>query len=597
VLSGRLYRAALLPIPLALAIAALSLASLPRPATSSLAPDAFQGSRAFAEMNTLAREYPHRRPGSSGDEALATHITKDLEGLGGTAGGGFTVHAYSFSAQTIDGTRTLTTVVAQRPGSTSAAPIAILAHRDAAGTGARAEMSGTAALIELARVFAARETKRTIVLASTSGGSGGAAGAAEFAARVRGAFDAAIVLGDLAAKHERAPLVVPYSDGLGAAPLALQRTVSDAIGRETGSAPAAPSLLGQLAHFAFPFTVGEQGQLDRAGLPAVLIQASSERGPASDEAVSAERLEGLGRSALSAVDALDEAPDVAGGVQTSVVVQRKTFPAWALRLLVASLLLAPLIVAVDGFARARRQGLAVGRWTLWTLTCALPFLLCAAFARLLGAVGATGAAPATPFPPRGLSLDATALAASGAVVMALVLAWLLWPTLVRGVGLEVRAHAEAAGVCALLVLVLVSLLAWVLNPFAALLLVPAVHVWLLVVSPELRPRARVALVLVAIGLVPLAALIAFYAHELGLGFGQLLWSGVLLLAGGHVGLPGALLWSVALGCGAAMVMVALRTPFELADREDDEPLEITIRGPLGYAGPGSLGGTESALRR
>jgi hypothetical protein len=24
---------------------------------------------------------------------------------------------------------------------------------------------------------------------------------------------------------------------------------------------------------------------------------------------------------------------------------------------------------------------------------------------------------------------------------------------------------------------------------------------------------------------------------------------------------------------------------------------VTIRGPLGYAGPGSLGGTESALRR
>src|SRR5207244_3982334 len=112
---------------------------------------------------------------------------------------------------------------AQRPGATDSTPIAILAHRDAAGASARAELSGTAALLELARVFAARETKRTIVLVSTSGGSGGDAGAADFAAHARGTFDAAIVLGDLAAAHEREPLVVPHSAALGSAPLALPR--------------------------------------------------------------------------------------------------------------------------------------------------------------------------------------------------------------------------------------------------------------------------------------------------------------------------------------------------------------------------------------
>jgi hypothetical protein len=29
----------------------------------------------------------------------------------------------------------------------------------------------------------------------------------------------------------------------------------------------------------------------------------------------------------------------------------------------------------------------------------------------------------------------------------------------------------------------------------------------------------------------------------------------------------------------------------------DQREEVTVRGPLSYAGPGSLGGTESALRR
>jgi hypothetical protein len=31
--------------------------------------------------------------------------------------------------------------------------------------------------------------------------------------------------------------------------------------------------------------------------------------------------------------------------------------------------------------------------------------------------------------------------------------------------------------------------------------------------------------------------------------------------------------------------------------EDEGPQDVTVRGPVSYAGPGSLGGTESALRR
>src|SRR5205807_9808514 len=100
-----------------------------------------------------------------------------FRGLGGTAGGGFTVHVLGAEGQTIDGGQHLQTVVAVRPGSTPEAPILIVAHRDAAKAGSQGEMSATAALLELARVFAARETKRSIVLVSTSGGSGGDAGA------------------------------------------------------------------------------------------------------------------------------------------------------------------------------------------------------------------------------------------------------------------------------------------------------------------------------------------------------------------------------------------------------------------------------------
>jgi hypothetical protein len=597
-LNGRLYRAGFLPFLLALAVAAFSLSGRASPLRSTLAPDAFEGSPAFAELNALAGEFPDRRPGSRGDQALAAHIANELESLGGTAGGGFTVRTRHFSGQTIDGELPLTTVIAQRPGSTNAKPVVILAHRDAPSAHtARAELSATAALLELARVFATRETQRTIILVSTSGGSGGDAGAADFAATHSGPFDGAIVLGDLAGVRERKPFVVPFSDGSGSAPVQLQRTVQDAIRQETGADAGAPSGVGQFTHLAFPLTVGEQGPLDAAGIPAVLVQVSGERGPASSERVSAARLEGFGRAVLTAVDALDSGPDVPSAMETGLLVQRKTMPAWALRLLVAALLIPSLIVAADGLARARRRRLPVARWLLWTLLCALPFFACAVFAVLLGALGVIGAAPASPVPPNALPFDGAAARALGAVLLVFALAWLLWPMFLRRLGMAVRPDSDGAGIAMLLVLLPVAVLVWILNPFAALLLLPAVHLWLLIVSPELRPRPAASLALVGLALVPLVLVVVFFAHQLGLGPGRAGWMAVLLLAGGHVGVPGALLWSLALGCAAAAAMLAVTAGSSSLGPGDDDTHEVSIRGPLSYAGPGSLGGTESALRR
>jgi hypothetical protein len=598
-LNGRLYRAAFVPFLFALAIAAFSLGGRPLPLTSTLAPDAFEGKRAFAELNRLAATFPERRPGSAGDDALANYVMRTLEGLGGTAGGGFSVHEQRFEAQTIDGERTLSTVVAQRPGSTGAAPIVILAHRDAAARGSRAELSGTAALLELARVFAARETKRTIILASTSGGSGGDAGASELLASLHGPFDAAIALGDVASVHGRRPSVVPYSDGFGSAPLQLQRTVVDALKNEGAYDAGAPSLFGQLAHLAFPLAVGEQGVLDREGLPAVLVQVSGERGPSPGQAVSAERMEGFGRAVLSAIDALDKAPDVSHGMHSGLVLQRKTMPAWTLRLLTGMLLVPVLVAVADGLARARRRRLRVGQWTLWALSCALPFFACALFAYLLGWLGIIGAAPSVPVLPSALPFDGQAATAVVAALLTFALSWLLWVTLVRRLGWGARANPETGGLAMLLVALGVGVVVWVANPFTALLMLPALHLGLLLASPELRPRRSGSYALIAVALVPLALLVVFYAHQLGLGVGGVAWTGLLLLAGGHVGFFAALVWSTALGCvvAAGIVAAGSSAPPSLPGMRSSEDVELTIRGPVSYAGPGSLGGTESALRR
>jgi hypothetical protein len=44
----------------------------------------------------------------------------------------------------------------------------------------------------------------------------------------------------------------------------------------------------------------------------------------------------------------------------------------------------------------------------------------------------------------------------------------------------------------------------------------------------------------------------------------------------------------------AALVVALRSRSSVTPPETPQ---ITVRGPVSYAGPGSLGGTESALRR
>jgi hypothetical protein len=124
-----------------------------------------------------------------------------------------------------------------------------------------------------------------------------------------------------------------------------------------------------------------------------------------------------------------------------------------------------------------------------------------------------------------------------------------------------------------------------------------VHLWLLIASPELRPRPLAALALIGAGFLPLVLLVAFYADQLGLGPGRVAWMATLLVAGGHVGFPAALLWTLAFGCAAATVMLAVTVGSQPLGGGGEDDDEITIRGPLSYAGPGSLGGTQSALRR
>ncbi|MGH2833401.1 MAG: M28 family peptidase, partial [Solirubrobacteraceae bacterium] len=488
------------------------------------------------------------------------------------------------------GQRLLSTVIAQRPGSSGAAGIVILAHRDATAAGSPSGLSGTAVLLELARVLASRETARTITLVSTSGGSGGDAGVQDFTAQVPRPLDGAIVLGDLTSSSGREPSVVSYSDGLGGAPLALTATVAHALAAQFGPEPPTPGLAAQFAHLAFPLAVGEQAPLDEQGIAAVLVGAGGEGASASSAAGGSVQIENSGRAVLSAIDALDGGGEV-GAPQSELLLGRDTIPPWAIRLLVGALMLPLLLVAIDALARVRRRRERTGRWVLWVLSCALPFLLCVVLAILLGLAG-VGASPPAPVAARAAPLDGSAWSMLIALAAVFTSVWFWRPVLLARLDVSEPPTTAAAAVAVLLVLVICSVVVWVANPFAAALLVFALHPWLLLISPELRPGRWLGFALLLFGLLPCLLLVLYYASALGAGPVEALWIAVLMLTGGHLGILAGLLASILCGAILALALIVVRGRLHTT-----APVRVSIRGPITYAGPGSLGGTESALHR
>ena len=208
-LDPRIYRAALIPVLLAVIVGAFSLSDRPRPIGTTLQPDAFNEERAFQDLNVLAGAFPARRPGDSGDAALAQRLAQTFRSMGS-----YQVSTPSFDGETVDGKRRLTTVIARQVG--QAGPgLVVVAHRDALRRGSKAELSGTAAMIELARIVRGGRLHRTVTFVSTSGGSGGLAGARDLVHRLQGSTDAVLVLGDVAGGTVRRPFVAGWSTGDG----------------------------------------------------------------------------------------------------------------------------------------------------------------------------------------------------------------------------------------------------------------------------------------------------------------------------------------------------------------------------------------------
>jgi hypothetical protein len=598
VIEPRVYRAAFVPALLAVVLAMFSFESRPRPLPQGLAADVlFDGAQAAGLAVRIASESPDRRVGARGNLATAELVAGAFAARGFTGGRGSAPELQRFTHAGHE----LVNVIGRRAGR-SRQQIVIVAARDAATVPeAPGSAADTAALMQLARVYQGRPSQKTLVLASVDGSNLGEVGAKQLVGALPSPelVDAVLVVSDLGSRTSRGPLLQAWSNEARRAGIGLQRTVANSIRQELGSSAGGSGPFGQFARLSFPIGIGAQGVLLEAGYDAVRISGSGELPPDGNgpvEAIDEDRLGMLGRATLRTVTAVDQGGRPQHGPESYVLAVSQVLPGWVISLLAGSLLLPVLVASVDAFARARRRQLDVLRWLRWVAAWVAPFLAALALAEFLALVGATPAPPPDPVPPDVLPLDAAALGVLGGLAAAMALALVLARWLATRPDPDLDEPLEpGAGVALALAISTGSLLLWFVNPFAGLLAVPAAHLWTLTVLTRPRPPRRLRGALIAIGVAPAALVAVYYLFALSIDPLHGAWYLLMLVTGHSVGIVTSLIACLMLAAACATAEIAWRAP----GPEDEEPgpQGPAVYGPGSYAGPGSLGGTESALRR
>lgn len=528
----RLYRLAWLPAVLALVVVMFSLEGRPAAVEPATATGIFEGERAVSEARRIAADVPEREPGSAGDAQVADLVESRF---GEVAAGA--VSEQSFEAEYEGEQVELRNVLLTLPGE-AASSVVIAAARDSArGPGVSSSAAATGVLIELASALGVAGHDKTYVLASISGSAAGAAGARELLASLpeRDSVDAVIVISQPGASQTQPPYVVSTATDRSSGPAQLERTAELAVETQADLRSEDPTAFSQLARMAFPAGLGDQAPLVADGFAAISISAAGERlveeaadGP---EDLSAETLEAFGRAIQATVAAVDVAStDLDPGPGSHLELGENLLGGWTLALLALALLMPSAVAAADACARASRAGPAPLAALAWAAARALPWI--GALAALY-ALALVGVVPSPPFPfdPALYELGArAAIALAVVVITALASAVLL-----RSRGVTARRAPAGAGPMAGVIAVASCLAIWLANPFLALLLVPAAHVWLLWAGAPGRLRATVVAAASLLALVPAAVALATVAAALDLGAAAP-WTFALMVADAQIGL-------------------------------------------------------------
>lgn len=588
-LDPRIYRAAFLPLIAAVVLMMFSLEPTPEPIEGPVSTPTFKGRETARQARAISALAPSREPGSSGDTAVADLVREEF---GAIPGGEVSEQSFSagFEGRDVELENVLLTLPGQRQE-----VLLILADRDSpVGQGATSSAASTATLLSLAAGLGGARHERTIVLASTSGASLGSKGAAELVETLPApaGIEAAIVIENAGVADRRSPFVIPGRSGPDTIPAQLLQTAA-AIATIQFEQEASPEAgWGQFARLAFPVGIGAASAIDAAGTDALAISGSGERPPDPDagsaEAVSAETVFVVGSTALDLILTLDEnEKEIEPGPGSYVELGDNLLPGWTITLLTITLILPALLAAGDVWLRERRRSRrATGRTLPWALERILLPLAALVLAYALGAVGLI-ADPDFPFDPGRFPPGVDAPVAFAVMGLAVAMVALLIRPLRTPLDAEPHTLAAAAG----LVTGFAILGIWLLNPFLALLLSPAAHVWLLPARAQGPPSGTVIGIAIAIAMAPVLIAAAIVAAALDLGL-DAPWQLLLLLVSGQIGFVLALLW-----CGLIGGLIScLAAP---SAGGTVEPLEKrgSVLGSSRHAGPGSLGGTPSSIPR